>query len=1060
MHALTGWFIRNPVAANLLMALILFLGVQTAFSIRIEGFPRIPPERVTITIEFPGATAAQVDELVTQKVEQALEGLEGVRSVTSRSSNGYMQVFVRRAGGAKLQAVLDRVRIRIDGLTDLPDRARRPVIEASGYDFPALYVNLHGQTDPATLQTLAKRLKETLLAEPELSRLNIWGLIPRELRIEVDPERLRHYGLTVADVASAIQANSLTFQAGQLRTRGGTIFLRADDRALYAPEYAALPIIERPDGSFVPLSDIARIDDGFLEGDFLFRLNGNPTVGMEVLIGQKENLLDISRVVRRVVTDFQPQLPPQVQVEVWGDSAGYISDRLALLRSNGVQGLVLVALMLSIFLNVRLAFWVAMGIPISVMGALAVAGSKWVDYSLNDVTTFGLIIALGILVDDAVVVGESVFEERRKGGDPIQGTERGVQRVAVATVFGVLTTIAAFYPMLLIDNPLGKVLAGFSGIVILALVFSLIESKFILPAHLAHVPLDQPRRYLVTRLWGRVQDRAQGGLVWVRDHIYHPILLVSLRHRYAVLIVFIAAGALGLGLLAKGKIKMVFFPDVPGQVITVTLKMDARAPFALTQENIDRIEQEGRALNRERAEALGMAEPPIQTFFTLAEGAGSAQIYAEMLPVADRPQVAILDMVRDWRARVGAVEGATELQFTGSEDVAGGFSIRLMSKNESALRMASQELRDFLARIDGVNNIRDGLVGGQPELKLRLRPDARNLGFTAETLARQIGYGFGGAEVTRVRRDGSEIRVIVQNARTARNTINDLMQTRLRSETGVWVPLATVAEVEGAYVSGAVLRRDGQRMNMVTASIDRSLVAPSEVGQAVFDQLAPELRGQYPTVKIAGAGELEEMGDIQGGLVRALMLAAVLIYVLMAVPLKSYWQPVVILAIVPFGFVAAAVGHLIMGVSLSLFSFFGMLALTGVIVNDSLVMITRYNQARAEGDTVAGSLQDAGIGRFQAIFLTTATTVIGLLPLLTETSEQAQYLIPAAVSLAFGELFGTALMLVLVPVLIAIAEDLFGLFRPRTAPAPKVRTCLPHHPESQGMRGKHAQSTI
>lgn len=1039
MHALTAWFIRNPVAANLLMALILFLGVQTALSIRIEGFPRIPPESVNITIEYPGATAAQVDELVTQKVEQALEGLQGVRSITSQSGNGYASVAVRRAGGEKLQAVLDRVRIRIDGLTDLPDKARRPVIEASGYDFPALYVNLHGQADPATLQELAKRLKEDLLAEAELSRLKIWGLIPRELRIEVDPERLRQYGLTVAEVTGAIQSNSLSFQAGQLRTEGGTIFLRADDRAQYAPEYAALPIIERPDGSFVPLSDLARVEDGFLEGDFLFRLNGNPTVGMEVLIGQKENLLDISRVVRRVVDEFEPQLPPQVQAEVWGDSAGYISDRLALLRSNGVQGLLLVTLMLSVFLNVRLAFWVAMGIPISVMGALAVAGSKWVDYSLNDVTTFGLIIALGILVDDAVVVGESVFEERRKdgpGGDEIKGTERGVERVAVATVFGVLTTIAAFYPMLLIDNPLGKVLAGFSGIVILALIFSLIESKFILPAHLAHVPLDGGRRYLLTRLWGRVQDAAQGGLMWFRDHIYRPALEFSVRHRYAVLILFVAAGALGLGMLAKGKIKTVFFPDVPGQVISVNLEMDPRAPFALTRDNVDRIETIGRALNAELAAQTGMDTPPIQTFFTIVDGAGSAQIYAELLPVAERPQVGILDVVRKWRDRVGAVEGANELEFSGSEALAGGFRIRLMSKDEDLLRAASEEMRTFLAAIDGVANIRDGLVGGQPELKLRLRPDARNLGFTAETLASQIGYGFGGAEVTRVRRDGAEVRVVVQNARAARDTINDLMQTRLRSDTGVWVPLATVADIEGAYVAGAVHRRDGQRMNTVVASIDRSQVAPSEVGQAVFEQLVPELAAKYPTVTVAAAGELEEMGEIQGGLTNALMLSAVLIYVLMAVPLKSYWQPLVILAIVPFGFIAAAVGHLIMGVSLSLFSFFGMLALTGVVVNDSLVMITRYNQARDDGETVDEALHDAGVGRFQAIFLTTATTVIGLMPLLTETSEQAQYLIPAAVSLAFGELFGTTLMLLLVPVLIAIAEDVLGLFRP----TPKVQS--------------------
>ncbi|WP_377191677.1 efflux RND transporter permease subunit [Ruegeria meonggei] len=1039
MHVLTSWFIRNPVAANLMMALILILGVQTLLNIRIEGFPRIPPESVTIVIEYPDATAEQVDELVTQKVEQALEGLEGVRSVTSQSENEFSTVTVRRAGGEKLQAVLDRVRIRIDGLTDLPDTARRPVIEASGFDFPALYLNLYGQTDPATLQTLAQRLKEELLAQPELSRLQIWGLIPREMRIEIDPVRLRYYGLTVSDVTRAIDQNSLSFQAGRLRTEGGTIFLRADNRAKYRPEYALLPIIERSDGSFVSLGDIATIEDGFQDGEYLFRLNGHPTVGMEVLVGQKENLLEISDVVRSTVEEFSRQLPGAIQVDVWGDSSGYIADRLALLRSNGVQGLILVTLMLSLFLNVRLAFWVAMGIPVSVMGAIAVSGSKWVDYSLNDVTTFGLIIALGILVDDAVVVGESVFEERQKGKDAIKDTERGVKRVAVATVFGVLTTIAAFFPMLLIDNPLGKVLAGFSGVVILTLIFSLIESKFILPAHLAHVPMGRGRRYLLTRLWGQVQDAAQGGLHWVRDRIYQPMLVAAVRQRYAVLILFIAAATLGLGLMYKGKVRTVFFPEVPGQIITMNVEMDARAPFSLTRANVDRIESALNDLNTELANDAGMSILPVRSVFTIISGAGEAQIYAEMIPVGERPNVPILRVVRDWRDRVGDVEGATELEFTGSEALAGGFRIRLMSKDEDLLEQASAEIKTFLSKIEGVTNVRDGLVGGQPELKLRLRPDARNLGFNSETLATQIGYGFGGAEVTKVRREGSEIKVVVQNAREDSDTLADLMQTQLRSASGAWVPLETVAEIEGSYASGVVNRRDGKRMNIVAASIDRTLVAPEEVGQAVFETLVPELRAKYPSVTVLAAGELEEMSDISGGLKRALLLAAVLIYVLMAVPLKSYWQPFVILAIVPFGFVAAAVGHLIMGFSLSLFSFFGMLALTGVIVNDSLVMITRYNQARDEGQPVDAALHSAGVGRFKAIFLTTATTVIGLLPLLTETSEQAQYLIPAAISLAYGELFGTALMLVLVPALIAIAEDVIGLFK-----------TTPLHPAAQG----------
>ncbi|MGH1416829.1 MAG: efflux RND transporter permease subunit [Pelagimonas sp.] len=1036
MHFLTGWFIRNPVAANLAMALILFMGVMSALSIRIEGFPRIPPESIIITTQFTDAPAAQVDELVTRKIEQALEGLEGVHSVTSKSGNGVSTVNVRRAGGQDLQRLLNAVRLRIDAVTNLPANVRRPVIDAAGFDFPALYVNLHGETDPATLQTLAQRLKEELLSQPELSRLNIWGLIPQELRIEVYPDRLRQLNLTVADVVAAIQTNSLNFQAGSLRTAGGDIYLRADDSARYAPEYEALPVITRPDGSTVLLRDVATVDDTFLKGDFLFRLNGDATVGMEVLIGQKENLLEISEVVNSTVAGFIPQLPSGVHPTVWGDSAAYISDRLALLRSNGVQGLLLVTLILAVFLNVRLAFWVAMGIPISVMGALAAAGTKWVDYSLNDVTTFGLIIALGILVDDAVVVGEAVYEERRRTDDPIKGTEDGVNKVAVATVFGVLTTIAAFFPMLLIDNPLGKVLAGFSGIVILALIFSLIESKFILPAHLAHTSLDETPKYMLTRGWAHVQRVARAGLAWVRDRVYRPTLGFSVHHRYAVLIAFLAAGFLGMGLIAKGKIAVAFFPEVPGQIITVKLEMDARAPFSLARDHLQRIEDLGNAMNVELQDRAGLDSPPIRTVFALVSSAQSAQIFAELSPVTERPTVGVLDIVSEWRERTGQLEGVTELQFSGSDEIGGGFQVRLLSRDADQLDQAGDELRAFLSELDGLSNIRGTSVGGQPELSLRIRPEARSLGFTAQTLASQIGYAFGGAEVQRVQRGTSEVRVIVQNANAARDTIDDLMRTQLRSDTGAWVPLPTVAEVTDSYVSGSIDRLNGQTVNTVSAAIDRQVAVPAEVWQAVQEQLMPRLAQDFPSVEVSPGGELAEMGEIQGGLLRALMLAAVLIYVLMAVPLKSYAQPFIILAIIPFGFVGAAMGHLIMGLTLSLFSFFGMLALTGVVVNDSLVLITRYNQNRAARMDVTPAIHDAGQGRFQAIFLTTATTVIGLLPLLVETSEQAQYLIPAAASLAFGEIFGTTLMLILVPVLIAIFEDIKAAFLPSVSAKP------------------------
>ncbi|MCV6598001.1 MAG: efflux RND transporter permease subunit [Mangrovicoccus sp.] len=1035
MQSLTAWFIRNPVAANLVMALILFLGLQTALSMRIEGFPRIPAETIEISTALPNATAAQIDQQVTARIERALEGLDGVRSVRSRSGDEFSLVTLRKTSAKDLDQLLDAVRIRIDAIPDLPSRAERPVIEAAPFDLPALYINLHGDADEVTLQRLAQDLRRNLLDQPELSRIKAWGLLPREMRLSLDPLRLQHLGMTPDEVVARIQERSLEFQAGSLRTQGGKVFLRADSQARYPSEFAAIPIIERPDGRDVLMGDIAQISEDFQSADVLFRFNGAPTVGMEILVGRKENLLTISKTVRESLASFEERLPQGVEVSIWGDSSRYISERLALLSSNGIQGLILVVIMLSLFLDVRLAFWVAMGIPISVAGALAVSGSAWVDYSLNDVTTFGLIIALGILVDDAVVVGESVFEERQHNRDPITGTEAGVHKVALATIFGVATTIAAFFPMLMIDNALGKVLASFSGIVILALLFSLFESKFILPAHLAAIPIGTAPRSGLLKLWARVQNLARGGLFWFRDGPYQKLLRLTLTHRYAALLCFLAAAILGLGLIAKGRIATVFFPDIPGQVITVALEMDARAPFALTKDNLERIEAEGTALSAELAAAHGLKSEPIRSMFFLISNAQTAQMWAELTSPAERAGLGAQEITKAWAERVGRLPGTTEQQFTAAEELAGGFTLQLFGKDPDQLRAASAVLRAELSQIAGVDNIRDSLAGGQPQLALRLKPDAIGLGFTPESLARQVGLGFGGAEVQKIQRDGREMKVILRLEDGARDEIGDVLGARIRSSGGAWLPLSAVAEIDGGYVPGELQRFNGKLVNTVSATIDRSQVAPQEVAQAIFEGFGNSLGEIYPGVELKGGGELEEINEIQGGLKRALLLAVVLIYVLMAVPLKSYGQPLLILAIIPFGFIGAAVGHLIMGLPLSLFSFFGMLALAGVVVNDSLVMLTRYRDLRETGMAAAEAAHKAALSRFQAIFLTTATTVIGLLPLLTESSEQAQYLIPAAASLAFGELFGTALMLLLMPALLLISHDLFGNRKAGTAQA-------------------------
>lgn len=1028
MHALTGWFLRNPVAANLLMGFILLMGLVTLSNMRIEGFPRIEPDSIVITTDFPGAPPEQVDALVSQKIETALEGLEGVRSLSSVSEAGRSTITVRRARGQGLDKLLDKVRLRMDSGIELPVRSKRPQIDASGFDYPALYINLYGETDQDTLQELSKRLKQALLAEPDLSRLTVWGLQERELRIEIDHQKLHRLNLSIADVTKRIQASSLEFQAGSLRTQAGQIYIKASDQAMYAPDYGTIAIISNSNGDTVRLDDVAVIRDGFVEGDYQFRFNGQPTVGMEVLVGHRENLLRISEVTHRVVDEFRRQLPADVAVSIWGNSADYIADRLSLLMDNGLQGLLLVLLILALFLNVKLAFWVAMGIPVSVLGAVAVAGTDWVNYSLNDITTFGFIIALGILVDDAVVVGESVFEQRRLDRrHPLTATDAGVARVAVATVCGVLTTVAAFFPMLILDNPLGKVLAGFSGVVILALLFSLLESKFILPVHLASIDLDRDPSGWLGRVWALLQRLAQGALMSVRDYVYVPALAITVRHRYAVLVLFVAGAVLVLGLTLKGQVRTVFFPEVPGQVISIGLEMDPRAPFELTTANVEQIRLAGETVSEQLKQEHGLAVAPIRTIFEAIISPESAQIYAELTPVPERSAVDPQLIIQHWREHLGALEGQTELTFSGAEEIGGGFQIKLASHDAVALASASKALKQHLATLAGVHNPRDSMVAGQRELKVRLRPTARSLGFDQQSLAEQVGYAYGGAEVQRLQRGDMELKVVVVRRPGQRDTIDDLMTTYIRSHDGQWVMLSAIAEIESVLKPTRLARENRKQVSLVSATIDRHVVAPEEVAQSVMEQLAPELYQRYPDLDITLAGELEEMGELQGGLEKALWLAVVLIYVLMAVPLRSYGQPFIILAIIPFGFVGAVLGHMYMGLSLSLLSLFGMLALSGVVVNDSLVLLSRYNELIAEGVVPAKAIQLAATSRFRAIFLTTATTVIGLLPLLSETSEQAQYLKPAAASLAFGELFSTVLMLFLVPVLIAITHDVKAL---------------------------------
>ena len=1024
MHALSAWFTRNPVAANLLMALILITGFFTLQSIRIEGFPTLPPNSITISVFYPGVSAEQVDRGVTRKIERALEGMPGVKKIMALSQVEYSTVTVQKISGFDMDRLHEEIKTRVDGITGFPLKAERPIITRDEFTVEALVVQIYGTSDVVTLQRMARLVKDELQSHPQISKIETFGFRAYEMRLEIDEEKLRYYELNLQDVARAIECGSLDYQTGEIRSESGKIVIRADRKALTLEDYSSIPVRTLSDGSKILVRDVAKPIDGFDEDELFARFNGKPSVGIQVYTSKKGHLLQVSDAAHEVVERVRPQLPSGVELEIWGEYSAYMKDRLSLLAENAWQGLLIVFALLAVFLHVKLAFWVAMGIPISIAGTLVLMSDRFLGYSLNDLTTFGMIVVLGILVDDAIVVGESVFESRKNHKDPLQGTIEGVRKVSTATTFGAFTTVAAFYPLLLIDSDIGKIFASFAVVVITAVFVSLMESKLLLPAHLAGVNIHETgNRSWLSKLWSYVQSKAEKALQFINRNVYRPSLRSILRHRYASLFVLTSFAIGVFSLPLNGWLRTVFFPDVPGQIITVDLHMRAGSSQNLTHLNLNAIERSIDRIDHEVMRENGTDVAPVSRILTAMTGPHSGVVIAELQPEKNRA-VETLALLNRWRDDVGVLEGTDELSFSATYETGGGFIIELGARDETILRNAVDELSTALARMPGIHDIRDNLNQGSPQMRLMLKPEASHLGLTVSDLANQIGDAFGGLEVQRIQRDAEEVRVYVKLREAQRRSVSDLFRYQIQTPNGQWIPLPAIANVQAEYVESSIERRNRQRIVQLRAALDKSYNSPTDVWNSLLQNAIPKLKTKYPGLSIQGAGELEEVGEMRDGMKRTLIVIAILIYALLAIPLKSYGQPLVIMSVIPFGFIGAMLGHWINAIPLSVLSFFGMLAVMGIVVNDSLVMITRFNDLRDEGMPIQDALLEAGVSRFRAIFLTTATTVCGLMPLLSETSEQAQYLIPAAVSLAWGELIATPVTLFIVPVLLRVAADL------------------------------------
>ncbi|MDD1827505.1 efflux RND transporter permease subunit [Photobacterium sp. ZSDE20] len=1031
MSWMTKWFINNPVAANLLMMAIVISGVLAFGQLRVESFPQIAPSSISITVVYPGGTAQQIDESVTQRIEESISGIAGIKQITSQSSTGVSRVVVRKTSSTALDKLLDDIRNQVNAINGFPVQAERPQVVRNEFTNLAAFVVVSGPRTDDELQPIAKQLEQALKKNPQISKVSNWGTRTPQLVIEPDPDQLKALGLSLEDLARLVEQRSLETRSGELISDKGRMVIRGDGYADDLQKLNQLVVISGSNGK-IHLGDIAKLTRGYQYSGSIVRNNGSNAIALLVSTSQTDNLLKVSEAIIETLEAQRAILPSDIELNTMADMAPYIEEQLFRLSENAWQGLLIVLILLGIFLEIRLAFWVAMGIPIALTGTLA--AMQWFNYSINDITLFGFILVLGVLVDDAVVVGEAIHEKRNSPN--INGKTaawQGVHSVSVATVFGVLTTIAAFSPMLWINNELAKVLAGFSAVVIFALIFSLIESKFILPSHLAQLSVKKPS----TSLFAKVQNAAQGGLQWFNLNIYKPVLEFALGYKVASLLGFVAVISLAYGMWSNGAIRSALFPEIPGRYITAVIELEDGAPLPLQRQALLQVEQAMTQVEKGLMDDYPLQEKPVVNLLAWSDGYGEIEVTAELT----NESLSLLPgnlLLKRWRESTGQIEGAYSVKFSAAEEPAGGTFLTLSSNDRELASRVSEQLADVLASLKGVSDVYDDGQDGLPQVRLVLNQYGQQLGLTQATLAQLAGEAFGEREVHRLLENGQETKVLLQYPRDERRTLAQLEQAIIMLPNGGSVMMGDIAEFRHEQEPQVVYRRDREQVINLYWKQNRDLQSPEKTREQLEDTIE-SLHLQYPSVTIKAGGEFEEIGEVSDGFKSAMVLTLLMIYILLAVPLKSYWQPMIIMAVIPFGFAGAIFGHYLMNLPISILSMFGMMAMTGIVINDSLVLITRFNAEYRQGVPLQKALVIAGTSRLRAIFLTTITTVCGLLPLLSETAEQAQYLKPAAVSLVFGELFATAVTLILIPVLL-------GLFCRKP---PQVENLIAQEPREQ-----------
>ncbi len=1045
MKGVVRWFAENSVAANVLMILVLSGGLTTVFTLRQEIFPEFSADAVVVTVPYPGATPSEVEESICIKIEEQVQGVDGIDEIRSSSDEGRGVVTIEVKPGEDLRRVLDDVKTRVDAIITFPEEAEKPVIGELVVRRQVLSVAISGPADEVSIKKLGERVRDELALIDGISQVDLVSARPYEITIALSESQMRRLGLSFDEVVQAVRSSSLDLPGGSIKTEGGEILVRSVGQAYVGRDFDRIAVRQETDGSRLGLSEVATVIDGFAETDQSSRFDHQSAVMVQVYRVGDEDAIDIASKVYDYIDQASTWLPEGIQMTVWNDMSVHLKGRRDLLLRNGMTGLVLVFLVLALFLRFRLALWVSLGIPVSFLGAIWLMPVLGV--TINLITLFAFILVLGIVVDDAIVVGENIYTHYRRHGDAVRAAVEGTQEVATPVIFGVLTTVAAFVPLTMIPGNTGKIWKVIPLIVIPVLIFSLVESQLILPAHLKHMKSPtQPSHRGLTQWWYRIQEAVARGLERFVAERYQPFLDLCLRWRYTAVAAGVATVLLTAGSVAGGFLKFTFMPEVESESITASLEMPLGTPVAATNAAIERLEKVAADLQRSLSEEAGGQAVILHSYAAVGDqpsalesggpmgtpegnfkGSHLGEVTLELVPSADR-EVSAAEIARRWREGCGEIPGASALSFRSSLFRAGeAIDIQLASHDLDALAAVTTELEDRLAGYAGVQDIRDNYRQGKQEVQLHILPEGELLGLTQADLARQVRQAFYGAEAQRIQRGRDEVKVMVRYPQSRRRSLEDLRGLRIRLPGGIEAPLYRVARAELGRGFSTIHRVQRQRVINVTADVDDAVANATEVIASLTSKDLPEILARHPGVNWTIEGEQKEQRESMHGLIRGFAVILMVIYAMMAIPFRSYLHALVVMTAVPFGLVGAIWGHILMGMSLSVLSVVGMVALTGVVVNDSLVLVDYVNRRRREGVDMHEAVRRAGAARFRAILLTSVTTFAGLTPILLERSLQARFLIPLAVSLAFGVLFSTVVTLLLVPSGYLILEDLLDL---------------------------------